>query len=102
MHRPGEFRVIVETVLNGDAKDQFGTHEVAVNVGRQSTKGKAGRKDMVEDRGDNDWRIVESDIGTITINKPGLCKLSLKALRLDKKASAGLTAAGVRLVPIRQ
>ena len=88
-------------MLNGDAKDQFGTHEVAVNVGRQSTKGKAGRKDMVEDRGDNDWRIVESDIGTITVNKPGLCKLSLKALRLDKKANAGLTAAGVRLVPIR-
>ena len=101
MHRPGEFRVIVDTVLNGDAKDQFGTHEVAVNVGRQSTKGKAGRKDMVEDRGDNDWRIVESDIGTITINKPGPCKLSLKALRLDQKAAAGLTAAGVRLVPIR-
>jgi hypothetical protein len=98
LHQAGEFRVMVQTVMDADIQEPFGTHEVAVNVGRQSTKGKAGRKDMPKDV-KSGWITTASDIGTITISKPGLCKLSLKAIALDKKAHAGLTAYSVRLIP---
>ena len=99
LHKPGEFRVVVQTVMNSYMKDRYGTHEVAVNVGRRSTKGKVGKKDACKETWNDGWYVAERDIGAITINKPGPCKLSLKALRLDKKAKAGLTASGVRLVP---
>ncbi len=100
LRQAGTFRVMVQSAINGELKGEFGTHEVAVNVGRQSTQGKAGRKDLPREVKHDDWCTTESDIGTITIAKPGWCKLSLKAIRLDKKAKAGLTAVGVRLVPL--
>ena len=95
---PGEYRVLVQSALDRHRAQQYGTHEVKVTVARRSVAGEAGLKDMVMDEKVNRWHVAESEIGTLKIDTAGDVALSLRAVRVDKRAAAGVTVVGVRLV----
>jgi alpha-L-fucosidase len=98
--QPGTFRVMVQTAMNRHRRHLYGNHDVRVTVERKSTKGRVGRKDMIMDEKVNIWHVAESACGKVTIDRAGRHTLVLKATKVDKKAMAGLNAAGVRLVPV--
>jgi len=97
LRRAGNYRVLVQTMMDRNRADQFGTHDVKATVGGQTVRGRAGRKDMSADEKTR-WHVAESDIGCVRLEKPGKLALTLTAERIDAAAPAGLTVSGVRLV----
>jgi len=102
LKQTGAFQVVVQTVMDRNRPDWFGTHRVKVSVGRRFVSGDAGKKDMIMDAKVNRWHIAESDLGVVELHTPGSHILTLKAEHVDPRAHAGLTVSGVRLIKKRE
>ena len=99
INTPGEFKVVVGTLLNRDQLKAFGTHVAQVNVAREFATGKAGAIDADMSPKSGAWQIAESELGTIRIRRTGDMKLTIKLKKLDKRAAYGFTPAYVKLIP---
>ena len=49
----------------------------------------------------NRWHTVESELGALAIDAPGVHTLTLKAETMDAVGDMGLTVSGIRLVPVK-
>lgn len=95
--QPGRFEVVIRSHMNRHNLKGYGNHVAVVTAEGQTVKGKAGLKDMIMDEKVNHWHVGEGVIGTVRLDKPGVCTASLRAEKIDAKAGRGFTVAGVRL-----
>ncbi len=96
----GEFEVRVVTRANRKALQDFGNHEVRVDVGGASVKGVAGIRDLKPPTDERIFSPVTSVLGRIKV-PAGDHTMSLIALKLDPTAKLGLRLMSVELVPVK-
>ena len=94
---PGEFEVQVLTAYRG--RQWFGGHKVKLAVGRQSVGGTLTPDEMLDSPRTKHMPEAATTLGTLTIAKPGVHTLTLRADLINKDVRAGLGVSEVRLVP---
>jgi alpha-L-fucosidase len=94
-------RYMVQVITQTDTSGRWeGGHDVRVNVGRSSVRGKLREVERRDNPRANSYLLdVVSTVGTIVINKAGVHTLKLKAEQIVKKKGMGLKLRGVQLIP---
>lgn len=98
--KPGDYEVRVITIVNRKHPEEFGNHEVRVDIGQCSVAGNAGTRDMKPPTDERVFGNVTSVLGKIKL-APGDQTLSIRAVKLDPTAKRGLRLMAVELHPVK-
>jgi len=99
--KPGTFQVAAITSEQKYGGRWEGGHRVAVNVAGNTLRGVIARDVMAEDPTAPYWPYVRSNLGRVTIGRPGAYQLSLKPESIEGPKKYGLTLVSVVLETIQ-
>ena len=100
--KPGEFDVVVVTSEQKYGRDWEGGHAVAIKAAGREIKGTVDNDGKEVPPANPYWPYVLSNIGRVTIDKPGTFDLALRPEKINAEKKLGLTLVSVRLVPVRK
>jgi alpha-L-fucosidase len=98
--RPGEYRVAVLSSEQKYNTNWEGGHTVNVRVAGTDLRGAVERHETVVNPRSPYWNHVLSNIGRVSLQKPGVYDVTLKPESLQTAKKLGLTLVSVRLIPV--